>query len=106
MTEEAQKIELKFDWRRKTGRYDYGWQLWIADGIMVGEVSYLSQSKDYAGPRWRGDLLLPGIRIRQGLLHETELEAAAIVEQAVITWFQKVGLPVAGRGPNPPVLQR
>lgn len=101
-----QATRIEFDWRAKTGRYAHGWSLWIADGIMVGDLSQPVQSKGYTGPRWRGEVLLPGIRIRKDLLHETELDAAATVEHAVVTWFAKVGVPVADRGSHAPVLQR
>lgn len=85
------KMNLKIEWKRKTGKYQLGWWCEVGDGVIVGELHQPSQTRDYAGPRWRADTSLPGIRVRQGLLHETEDQAKALLEQVVRQWFQRCG---------------
>jgi hypothetical protein len=75
-------------WTKKTDRYSYG-----SNGALgpykVAEVIQPTQSKGSVGPRWRAEVLLPGIGVKQGLLFETEEEAQACADRVVDTWISK-----------------
>ena len=64
----------------------------VGDGVIVGYVHTPLQSRGYTGPQYRADVTLPGIKIREGLMHETEDLARDCLERVVVQWFQRCGV--------------
>lgn len=83
---------MKLDWRQQTGQYQYGYDLYLGD-YCIGSIHQPVQSKSYTGPRWRPETTLPGIRVRQGLLFETDEQAKAALERVVLLWLKGIEVP-------------
>lgn len=95
------KTELKIEFKRVLTKYgdDY-YNCVVGDGVIVGYVHQPTQLKGYTGPRYRADITLPGLKIKQGLLHETRELAQECLQRVVISWFQRCGVVVEKRWPD------
>lgn len=95
------KVDLKIEFKRTQPRLGAAYtNCEVGDGVVVGYVHQPTQSKTYTGPRFRADTVLPGIRIKDGIMDETEELARERLENAVRAWFQRCGV-VAPSAPAP-----
>lgn len=82
---------LKIEWKKTQLRYSVDNACYVGDGVRVGHVYEPGQTRDYVGPRYAGVVILPGIKMKDGLLRATQDEAMKDVEMAVRKWFERCG---------------
>lgn len=95
------KADLKIEFKRVPQKYGSDYiNCLVGEGVVVGYVHQPTQTKDYAGPRHRADTTLPGIKIKDGLLHETRELAEEQLRRVVTAWFQRCGIIAEAQWPN------